>query len=172
MAEGVLTRREYLYVLWAGAAIAVLGSAIGISYWYLQPARDPVPLGHIAEVSRKLPLYLPISSDLAVYLVELDGEYFAWDAISPRSKCRFSWVSINNRFEDPCSGEKWCMDGTIADRRFRDATTLFMYEIDILADGQMMLHPWNRVQGEPLPADSWISDPIAIAEATVHCPGQ
>ncbi len=156
-------------MIWAAAFIALIVSVAAVSYWYLRPHEEPVPVANIADLEPGDPMLRGVDSDLAVYLVHIDGEIRAWDAISPRSQCRFSWVPINNRFVDPCSGEKWCMDGTIADRRFRDATSLQSYEIDVHSNGQILVYPLKKFAGEPLSPELWVSNPAAVQEARVDC---
>ncbi len=156
-------------MLWAAAFIALIIGAAAVSYWYLRPHEEPVPVANVTDLETRVPLFRAIDDDLAIYIVRFDGELRAWDAVSPVSKCRFSWVVINHRFEDPCSGAKWCVDGTIADRRFRDATSLQSYEIDVRSNGQILVDPLKIIAGEALSPDAWVSDPAALQEATVDC---
>ncbi len=169
MTESSLSRREFLYILWAAAFIVLIVSVAAVSYWYLRPHEEPVPVANVTDLESSDPLFRAIDDDLAVYIVRFDGEPRAWDAVSPVSKCRFSWVVINHRFEDPCSGAKWCVDGTIADRRFRDATSLQSYEIEVHSDGQILVYPLKKIAGEPLSPDLWVSNPAAVQEARVDC---
>ncbi len=156
-------------MLWAAAFIALIVSVAAVSYWYLRPHEEPVSVANVTDLEASDPLFRAIDADIAVYIVQFDGELRAWDAVSPVSKCRFSWVDINRRFEDPCSGAKWCIDGTIADRRFRNATSLQSYEIDIHSNGQIVVYPLKVIAGEPLAPDLWVSNPSAVQEARVDC---
>ncbi len=169
MPENSLSRREFLYILWAAAFIALIVSVAAVSYWYLRPHEEPVPVANVTDLEASDPLFRAIDADLAVYIVQFDGELRALDAVSPVSNCRFSWVPINRRFEDPCSGAKWCIDGTIADRRFKDATSLQSYEIDVHSNGQILVYPLKVTGGEPLSPDLWVSNPMAVQEARVDC---
>lgn len=119
MTEESLTRREFLYALWAAAFLTLMVGVIAVSYLYLRPHTEPVSVGNVADLEADDPLFSAVDADRAVYVVQLDGEIKAWDASSPVSGCRFSWVAFNHRFEEPCSGAKWCIDGTIADRRLK-----------------------------------------------------
>ncbi len=156
-------------MLWAATFIALIVSVAAVSYWYLRPHEEPVPVANDTDVETRVPLFRAIDDDLAIYIVRFDGELRAWDAASPVSNCRFSWVAINRRFEDPCSGAKWCIDGTIADRRFKDATSLQSYEIDVHSNGQILVYPLRAIAGEPLSPDLWVSNPMAVQEARVDC---
>ncbi len=156
-------------MLWAVAFIVLIVSVAAVSYWYLRPHEEPVPVANIADLEPGDPILRDVDSDLAVYLVQIDGEIRAWDASSPISRCTFVWVTFNRRFIDPCSGAKWCVDGTIADRRFKDATSLQSYDIDVRSNGQILVYPLKIIAGEPLSPDAWVSDPAALQEATVDC---
>ncbi len=156
-------------MLWAAAFITLIVSVAAVSYWYLRPHEEPVPVANVTDLEASDPLFRAINANLAVYIVQFDGELRAWDAVSPVSTCRFGWVAINRRFEDPCSGAKWCIDGSIADRRFKDATSLQSYEIDVHSNGQILVYPLKIIAGEPLSPDLWVSNPMAVQEASVDC---
>jgi hypothetical protein len=156
-------------MLWAAAFIALIMSVAAVSYWYLRPHEEPVPVANIADLEPGDPILRGVDSDLTVYLVQIDSEIRAWDSSSPVSRCTFVWVAFNRRFEDPCSGAKWCIDGTIADRRHKDATTLRSYETELNSVGEILVYPLKGIAGEPLSPDAWVSDPAALQEATVDC---
>ncbi len=156
-------------MLWAAAFIALIVGVAAVSHWYLRPHEEPVPVANIADLEPGDPKLRDLDSDLPVYLVQIDGEIRAWDASSPISRCTFVWVAFNRRFIDPCSGAKWCIDGTIADRRFKDATSLQSYEIDVKSSGEILVYPLKITAGEPLSPDLWVSNPGAVQEARVDC---
>ncbi len=156
-------------MLWAAAFIVLIVSVAAVSYWYLRPHEQPVPVANIADLEPGDPILRDVDRDLRVYLVQIDGEIRAWDASSPISRCTFVWVAFNRRFIDPCSGAKWCIDGTIADRRHKDATTLRSYETELTSVGEILVYSLKGIAGEPLSPDAWVSDPAALQEATVDC---
>ena len=163
------SRREFLYFLWAAAGIVLVIGVAAASYWYFGPHSRPVLIANVADLATANPLFRAAETDLVVYVVQVEGQVKAWDAVSPLSGCRFVWVPINRRFEDPCSGAKWCIDGEIADRRFKGATSLRGYDIDVKFNGQILLHPLARGAGEPLSPELWVSDSKALQEAVVEC---
>jgi hypothetical protein len=67
------------------------------------------------------------------------------------TRCLIRWVPINNRFEDPCSGNKWCLDGTIADNRNGAERMLDRYRVDM--DGTVWLRPEQLATGMPMMTD-------------------
>ena len=165
----MLVRREFLYVLWAGALTAFIAGIVAITYWYVRPHARAVSVANVLDLEAGSPILRDVGGDLVVYLVRINGEIRAWDAASPLSRCRLIWVGFNQRFEDPCSGAKWCIDGSIADRRFRDATTLVGYETNLSSDGQVLVNSLKAIAGQPLSPDEWVADRRAVQEATVNC---
>lgn len=115
-----------------------------------------------------MPILRTVDRDIKVYLVRFDSALRAWDTSAPLSGCRFVWEAFKRRFEDPCSGAKWCINGTIADLRFKDTTTLRGYEIELTAEGQVRVYPLKPIAGTPLSPDVWVSDPMAYQQAIVE----
>lgn len=167
---GFRLNRRGLLALVFGAGWLVVGLAvISITVRYALPRRDPVVVGAMDEIPSDQPLYVVTEPDLALFLTRAGGDVIARDARSPVSQCRISWVPGERRYVDPCTGAQWCLDGGIADRRFQNATTLPHYRTEVTPDGQVLLYPWDRTPGEPLPADEIVHDPMAIGEARVDC---
>jgi hypothetical protein len=155
--------------MWAGSLVILILAVSGVSYWYSRPRLRPVSVANIEDLEISVPALRAVNRDVDVYLVRFDNDLRAWDAFSPLSGCRFVWVAFNRRFEDPCSGAKWCIDGTIADLRFKDATTLRGYDTDLTPEGQIRVYPLKSIAGEPLSPDAWVSNPMALHEAIVEC---
>jgi hypothetical protein len=169
MLQEMLTRREFLYWLWAGSLIVLIVAVIGVSYWYSLPRSRPISVANIEDLEVGVPVLRGVNGDVDIYLVRFDNDFRAWDAFSSLSGCRYVWVAFNRRFEDPCSGAKWCADGTIADRRFKDATTLRGYQTDFTSEGQIRVYPLKSIAGVPLSPGAWVSNTMALQEATVEC---
>ena len=169
MTEKILSRREFLNILWVIAFILLIITCVGVSYWYIIPRAEPVQVANIANLIPYHPVLRSMDSNLSIYLVQFDGELRAWDVGSPVSGCIFRWNGVNNRFEDPCSGAKWCIDGTIADRRIKDATSLQGYGIDVSSDGQILVDPQKVIRGEALPIELRVSDPMDFQHAREAC---
>ncbi|MBE2239583.1 MAG: hypothetical protein IAE81_17470 [Caldilineaceae bacterium] len=145
------------------AALLILLALLGmLLVRFLWPAPARYDLGTVAALRARAPQRRDLADGLVVYLVDLDGELVAWDALPPLPNgCGpLRWVASNNRFEEPCVGGKWCADGSIADVRFPDARTLTRYALAI-EDGHVYLNPQRREEGEPLAAAwrrSWPPD--------------
>jgi hypothetical protein len=60
-----------------------------------------------------------------VWLTNIDGTIRVFDPLAtyltdkspPDTGCLYSWVEANMRFEDPCAGSKYLLDGTMVDIR-------------------------------------------------------
>lgn len=137
-----------------GLAVCVLAA---FSLWFALPREEVFLLGRVADFPPGAPHYRALQPTLAVYVVNLDGQLLAWDAQATAQypySCRIKWVALNNRFEDPCSGAKWCADGALADLRFAaSATSLNLYPLEITGEGEVWLHPFRKVEGTPLPEE-------------------
>ena len=154
-ASGSLTRRERLaYVFLAALAASALLICAGLG-WAAVPRERRVRLGTVEEFPEGKPAHFALAEYPPVYGVRLAGTPVAWDARAPvegrSTRCRFVWVPTNNRFEDPCSGNKWCLDGTIADNRYGPSRTLDRYALIVDPDGQVWLRPDRVVLGSPQP---------------------
>lgn len=170
MTSAQLTRREYLYYLWAAAAVILIVLALVISFYFIRPRQQPVAVANLADVEPGKPLFHPVDRNLAIYLVRTQDRLQVWDAVAPNSGCRIVWVAFNSRFEDPCSGAKWCADGTHADLRHGEATTLRRYEHEVTPEGEILVYPLRKIDGEPLATEMLAPYPRPFAEAIVECP--
>lgn len=131
--SGGITRREFLYYIW-GASIALFTAQFtGLLIWFLIPrfregefggrftlAVDEVPDVNAAPVDRP---------DGRFWLVNLDSSqpnermYMASDENAPITGvaaiykvcthlgCIYTWTAANQRFECPCHGSKYRLDG-------------------------------------------------------------
>lgn len=130
---GGISRREFLFYVW-GASIALLTlQGAGLLVWFLIPrfregefgGTFTLPAEVVPEVNAE-----PINfADGRFWLVNLDTEqpndrmYQAPDETQPirgvaaiytvctHLGCIYSWTPANNRFECPCHGSKYRLDG-------------------------------------------------------------
>lgn len=132
-ASGGISRREFLYYIW-GASIALVAlQGAGLLVWFLIPrfregefgGTFTVGLGDVPEVNAP-----PINfAEGRFWLVNLDSSqpndlmYQASDEPNPiqgvaaiykvctHLGCIYSWTPTNSRFECPCHGSKYRLDG-------------------------------------------------------------
>jgi cytochrome b6-f complex iron-sulfur subunit len=128
-----ITRREFLYYVW-GASMAVFTAQFaGLFIWFALPRFREGEFGGTFTVPRdRLPGVNdpPVDNpDGRFWLVNLDTDqpndrmYLAQDEQNPirgvaaiytvctHLGCIYSWTPTNNRFECPCHGSKYRLDG-------------------------------------------------------------
>jgi hypothetical protein len=150
-----MNRNEGLaYSCLAGIGLALCALA-AFSMWFALPREPVYILGHVGDFPPGEPQLRGLRPDLAVYVVNLDGRLLAWDAKPPLPQpcARIRWVEYSNRFEDPCSGAKWCADGSWADPRFTYARSLDLYPLEITDGGDVLLHAFRKIEGIPMPEE-------------------
>lgn len=130
---GGITRREFLFYVW-GASIALFtAQAAGLLVWFLLPrfregefgGRFILPLENLPGIN-EAPTNIP---EGRFWLVNLDSSQpnermsLAEDEQEPivgvaaiykvctHLGCIYSWTAANNRFECPCHGSKYRLDG-------------------------------------------------------------
>ncbi|MCA9959464.1 MAG: Rieske 2Fe-2S domain-containing protein [Anaerolineales bacterium] len=146
-----MTRREFLYYIW-GASIALLtAQSAGLLVWFLIPrfregefgGKFVVSVDNVPAVNSE-PINVP---DGRFWLVNLDTDQpnalmekvsdegpikgvAAIYKVCTHLGCIYSWTPTNNRFECPCHGSKYRLDG----RRIEDPAprTLDRFEIEAL----------------------------------------
>ena len=153
-----VTRREFLYYIW-GASIALFAAeSAGLLVWFLIPkfregefgGTFTLPVDELPDVNAE-----PVNkADGRVWLVNLDTTnadgadrmYQASDESSPiqgvaaiykvctHLGCIYSWITVNNRFECPCHGSKYRLDG----RRIESPAprTLDRFKVEALNEDQ------------------------------------
>lgn len=104
------------YLLGASAALAVAGSCGGV-VWFTQKQFHPqygdesgLYLIELAKVPP--PEGDPVALQRRFWLVNTGGGLLALDGKCTRGDCLPKWSSSNHRFECPCCGSKFQLDGT------------------------------------------------------------
>ena len=133
--NGGVTRREFLYYIW-GASIALFAAeSAGLLVWFLIPkfregefgGTFTLPVDELPDINAE-----PVNqADGRFWLVNLDatnadGEERMYQAsdesraiqgvaaiykVCTHLGCIYSWIPVNNRFECPCHGSKYRLDG-------------------------------------------------------------
>ena len=145
-----MKRREL--ASWIGlATLAVAMLAVcGVVGWSLLPRERRLSLGPQTSFPTDQPKFLALDPSIYIFVVNLDGELVAWNAVAPtEGGYHYKWVPTNHRFEDPASGDKWCLDGTVVDQRFTPARTLDQYRLEVDQAGNVWLYPNQKILGTP-----------------------
>jgi Rieske Fe-S protein len=127
------SRREFLY--YAGGATAAL-FATGLCGAIYNLAQVPVEIPKDGPAMFELDPNLlnaqtaPIRlSDARAWLLPTELGLIALSAVCPNEGCLLKWVGVNNRFECPCRGDKFQLDGTWIEemaRRDMDRLTIWV----------------------------------------------
>jgi cytochrome b6-f complex iron-sulfur subunit len=172
--SGGISRREFLYYIWGASIALVTLQGAGLLVWFLIPRFREGEFGGTFTVSATdVP---PVNAepvnfaDGRFWLVNLDTDqpndrmYLAQDEQNPirgvaaiytvctHLGCIYSWTPTNNRFECPCHGSKYRLDG----RRVESPAprTLDRFRVQAIAeDGTTVLAEANLADDffEPLP---------------------
>ncbi len=110
------SRREFLYYIW-GASMLMLGGELGAGVlWYAFPRFKEGEFGGTFSVN---PTDLPPQGEAPVakpegrfWLSYPDEGFVALYAVCTHLGCLPSWNDQNFRFECPCHGSKYQLDGT------------------------------------------------------------
>ncbi|MEM7333605.1 MAG: hypothetical protein AAF490_16060 [Chloroflexota bacterium] len=64
------------------------------------------------------PYRIGIEEGVTFWLINDEGTLHIFNSWSPmaggKEPCTYSWIPANNRFEDPCSGDKWSLTGQLS----------------------------------------------------------
>jgi hypothetical protein len=149
-------RREL--AAWVGlAALGVFLMALcAVVGWSMLPREQLLPLGPQTNFPIDEPEYRAVDTQIHIFVINLHGELIAWDASAAVDQpCSLiKWVPTNNRFEDPCTAGKWCLDGAVADSWISPGSairTLDRFRLEVDRDGNVWLNPDQKIQGQPVP---------------------
>jgi cytochrome b6-f complex iron-sulfur subunit len=110
-----MTRREFLYYIWAAsAALLTVESAVGLA-WFLSASRDiprketllHIDLSEIPQAGSP-----PIHRDKRLWFTNTLKGFYVLNDLCTHRHCAPKWVPTNSRFECPCHGSKFKADGT------------------------------------------------------------
>lgn len=129
---GGITRREFLYYIWAGSLAIFTAEFTGLMVWFMLPRFREGQFGGTFTISvDELPAIneAPVDkTDGRFWLVNLDSgnppESWTVDEkegdvsgaaaiykVCTHLGCIYKWTPANNRFECPCHGSKFRLDG-------------------------------------------------------------
>ena len=174
-----ITRREFLYYIWGASIVLLTAQAAGALIWFLIPRfREGEFGGNFLKALTDLPEVNGVPANFAdgrFWLVNLDTNqandrmYLAQDESEPivgvaaiykvctHLGCIYTWTTSNNRFECPCHGSKYRLDG----RRIESPAprTLDRFKVYAVADDKTTIlaeSPLvdNFYQAMSLPADT------------------
>jgi len=115
------TRREFLYYIWGASIALLLGEATAGLIWFALPRFKAGEFGGVFTYLAKdlpeegaAPLHVP-SARFWISNTKDDGKnqegFIALYGVCTHLGCLPNWVQTNYRFECPCHGSKYQLDG-------------------------------------------------------------
>lgn len=145
-----INRRESLYYLLAATVLLFVLTAAGLAIWYTLPIVQPtkVVVGNVADFDSAERPYLITDHmpEHRFWVVNTGAGVFAFLGKTPNwywaetyGACSFAWNEATDRFEDPCSGDKFALTGELIDASARGPirTHLDQYAVSVTAEGQI-----------------------------------
>lgn len=147
-----MNRREFLAYMMAGS-MGLLGiQTTGIALWYAVPIHYQQNIFVIKPVPTSLSRFSPTNmrSDTTKLSVPFWLSYSASGMVAlhkecPARRCLYAWVNNNGRFECPCSGSKFELDGTYIEGP--SPRSLDRYELKVITKHR--IYETNEI-GDPI----------------------
>jgi cytochrome b6-f complex iron-sulfur subunit len=157
----LLNRREFLMYAW-GASIALLLAGSGIStFFFILPRFKAGEFGGTFSVPvSQFPAEgaPPIPNDEGKYwLVHTQQGYNVLYKVCTHLGCLYKWENSTDRFECPCHGSKFHLDGTYIEGPAPRNLDRFKLAV---VDGSGTVIAQNDAKGDPIP----VSDPNAVVQ--------
>jgi hypothetical protein len=112
-----ITRREAAYYFFGATVLTMLAALAGIFLWFALPRPQVFDLGPTDGFVINQPSYQGViarnGNTTSLVIVRLADQVLVFDRYAGSCHYRYVWVPTNNRFEDPCSGYKWAINGTL-----------------------------------------------------------
>ncbi|MFN8376224.1 MAG: Rieske 2Fe-2S domain-containing protein [Anaerolineae bacterium] len=111
------SRREFLYYIWGASIVLLLGESVAGLVWFMLPRFKEGTFGGIFKFDpARLPAVadtVPVSEPAGRFHVSyLSRGIVTLYGVCTHLGCLPKWVDTNNRFECPCHGSKYQLDGT------------------------------------------------------------
>lgn len=106
--------RERVGWIFIGSVILLALFALVLSYRFVVPTVNQyyTVVGYLDDFPPSPNPYLFRTDSSIVYVANIDGELMVFSPRTPATtRCLFRWQEGNRRFEDPCSGSKFTLDG-------------------------------------------------------------
>jgi len=110
-----VSRREFLYYIWGASLVLLMGEGVAGLIWFAIPRFKEGTFGGIVHIApNKIP-----KADTAPYH-DTDAKFWVSNSdeglvmlyqVCTHLGCIPKWIETNNRFECPCHGSKYQLDG-------------------------------------------------------------
>ena len=142
-----INRREGLAYIFMVSLLVLLLQLLGVSTLFAWPKTDYLTIGPVTDYPpRDTPYLIHINQATSPFwLVNLGSEIRIFVPNSPDAlHCRYAWVEVTIRFEDPCSGSTFALDGTYRGGPAYRGLDQYPFSIQ---QGQIQIDPTGRIPG-------------------------
>lgn len=147
------SRREFLYYIWGASIVLLLGQATAGLVWFALPRFKEGTFGGVFSFApERLPLpgSAPLSEPAGRFWISnTERGFLALYGVCTHLGCLPKWVDINERFECPCHGSKFELDGKYIEGPAPRALDRFPVTITF-ADGTVVQ---TDPDGDPIPLE-------------------
>lgn len=109
------SRREFLYYVWGASMVMLLGQATAGLVWFALPRFKEGEFGGVFNFDADdVPVLNAAPNEVPegrMWLSNSDNGFLALYAVCTHLGCLPDWKPTNNRFECPCHGSKFELDG-------------------------------------------------------------
>lgn len=149
-------RQEVAIYAFTAALLLLLVTTIGLAFQYILPASNWVQLGRLADFPPNATPYRIAKQQVIVYVVNTGKELQILAAQDPhRWGCRLLWDKSNHRFDDPCLGSKYALDGIYVYGPSPRSMDRYAYRI---IDGNVWVDVINKLLGDGCAAYAYDGD--------------
>ena len=149
-------RQEVAVYAFTAALLLLLLTTIGLAFQYTLPAPNWVQLGSLADFPPSATPYRIARQHSIVYVVNLGEELQILDVKAPHQwGCRILWDESNHRFDDPCLGTKYALDGIYVYGPSARSMDHYAYRI---IDGNVWADMTNKLLGDSCAAYAYNDD--------------
>ncbi len=110
-----INRREFLYYIWGASMAVLLAEGAGAIIWFALPRFREGEYGGVFKLD---PGVVPAAGSAPVrypsgkfWIANTPDGLLALSMVCTHLGCIFAWVPTNNRFECPCHGSKFHLNG-------------------------------------------------------------
>ena len=148
------SRREFLFYIWGASIALILGEVGAITVWFMFPRFKEGEFGGTFSFN---PEELPAAGTTPVsvpagrfHIARTEQGLYTLYGVCTHLGCLPKWVPTNNRFECPCHGSKYELNGQWIEGPAPRGLDRFIATITY-ADGESVTTPAN---GGPIPLDA------------------
>jgi cytochrome b6-f complex iron-sulfur subunit len=156
------SRREFLNYIWMASMVLLAGELTAGLLWFAMPRFKDNEFGGSFAISPDdvpLPVNAPnLNTNARFWLSYTDRGLIALYVVCTHLGCLYKWVDSNFRFECPCHGSKYELDGLYIEGPAPRSLDRFHTTL-VFTDGTTAT---SNEQGDPIPIDG-----REIAEITV-----